>query len=188
MKTDRAALSQRFIASALLSHPIFGQLKYEQAFELSRRCRQVRLVRGETLFAQGEPAKEMYMVISGVLTVSCEGPDNVPVMVGLSHEGSILGEMAAFDEVPRSATVTANIDSTVLALPAAAFLEMVDLGHPAAHSILRWLRAQICAGLRLLDERLDALFEQDEANLPTEEVHRRVRSLWGAVAGEDTSP
>ena len=182
---DKAALSQRFIASALLSHPIFGRLKHKEALELAGRCRQVRLARGETLFSQGEPAKEMYMVISGILTISCESPDSIPVMVGLSREGSILGEMGAFDEAPRSATVTANIESTVLALPGVAFLEMVELGHPAAHSILRWLRAQICARLRLLDERLDALFEQDAANLPTEEVQRRVRSLWGAVSGQE---
>jgi CRP-like cAMP-binding protein len=170
-----------------MSHPIFSKLPQEEVLELALRCRQLRLEQGETLFLQGAPATEMYMVISGVLSVSCLSPDGIPVMVGLSREGSILGEMGAFDDAPRSATVSATIDATVLALPGAAFLEMVDQGHPAAYSILRWLRVQICARLRLLDERLDAFFEQDDTNLPTEEVQRRVRSLWGAVSGEEPS-
>ena len=184
----RLELTQAAIARALLAHPIFQGLTVQESVDFAAHCEVIHLSRGEVLFEQGAVAQDMYMVLAGQITLTCKSPDGIPVVVGTASDVDIIGEMGVFDEAPRSATAQAASDATLLQLPGSAFSTMVDLGHAAARSLLRWLRAQLCERLRILDERLDAVFDVQDAEVTDEVIQQRVRGLWGAFRGEGETP
>ncbi len=66
---------------------------------------------GQTLFREGEPGEVMYVLMSGTAEIIVH--DKV---VEMAERGTILGEMAMIDELPRSATVVAKSDCTLLSI------------------------------------------------------------------------
>jgi glutaminase len=79
--------------------------------------------KGAVVFEEGDPATELYLVMSGVVSVttSIEGRRHRLATIGA---GSAFGEMAAVDGGARSTTVVADEDTTcrVLSLPVLADL------------------------------------------------------------------
>ena len=112
---------------------------------------------------------------------ACASPDGVQVVVGVIEDNSLVGEMSALDPSPRSATAIAAMQTTVVRVPGEQFIEMVRQGRPAARSLLRWIRGQICRRLRVLDERIDAVFSPSQ---PTSGVSQ-ARNLWQASSGQE---
>ena len=60
---------------------------------------------GDTVFKEGEPGDEMYVVLEGEVDIIVH--DRVVETVGVDN---FLGEMALLDERPRSATAVAKTD------------------------------------------------------------------------------
>jgi NTE family protein len=73
----------------------------------------VALRRGEVLVRQGEPSDALYFVLSGRFTVHLDG---APESIGELGPGRTIGEIGFFAGLPRTATVIARRDSSVLAL------------------------------------------------------------------------
>lgn len=64
---------------------------------------------GQALFREGEQGDRMYVLMSGVAEISVHGK-----VVETAEAGAILGEMAMVDEAPRSASVVAKSDCSLL--------------------------------------------------------------------------
>lgn len=75
---------------------------------------------GSYLFHQGEPANEMYVVLSGRVEVRRDGQ-----VIEVLEPGAILGEMAIVDERPRSADAVAVVDSSVEPVDAEWFKHLI---------------------------------------------------------------
>jgi CRP-like cAMP-binding protein len=71
---------------------------------------------GKTLFSEGEEGDSMYAVVSGKANIMVRG--KVLETAGI---GTIFGEMALIDNSPRSATVVAVEDCSLIAINAARF-------------------------------------------------------------------
>ena len=85
---------------------------------LSKSCQERKYSAGSTLIKQGDTGAGLYVIISGhVKTTLAKNPDRAEVDLGTYGPGSVLGEMALLDDLPRSATVTAVDDVTALLLP-----------------------------------------------------------------------
>lgn len=67
--------------------------------------------RGETIFAEEDPADVMYVVLTGVVDLKSKG-----ISVNQVSEDEIFGEMALIDNSPRSATAFALTDCTLAAI------------------------------------------------------------------------
>lgn len=160
-------LSQDVVVGAIQNHPAFQGLSPEEATEFSQHCTVSYLDHGQDLFCQGDDANDLYLVLLGELILSCKSADEQFVVVGRAEEATILGEMGVFDDAPRSATATADRETAVLSLPGQAFAQMIDLGHPAARGLLRWLQKLVCGRLRDLDERLDLLLNVEGTQTQT---------------------
>ncbi len=90
---------------------------------------------GQVLFTTGEAADCAYVVLQGSFGLRREPAGDGEVV---AEPGTLLGESALLTETLRPATVTAREDSTVLRIPRAMFLKMLE-SYPDAAQRLREL-------------------------------------------------
>lgn len=74
----------------------------------------VRCDRGFVVFSEGEAAQHLFVVRSGRIAVGRRSPDGRESLVALMEEGDLFGEMALFDDGPRSASARALEASELL--------------------------------------------------------------------------
>jgi CRP-like cAMP-binding protein len=89
-------------ALALHQAPLFAALSADELLPLAELCAEVELVAGERLFAEGEPGDSLYVIVSGRVAVEQGGRRFAEL-----GAGECVGELAALDWEPRSATVVA---------------------------------------------------------------------------------
>jgi CRP/FNR family transcriptional regulator len=82
----------------------------------ARSLREHPLRRGQVLFREGDHGDEMFLVRSGSVVVSKAVTGRVEQVLARMGAGDFFGEMALFDRSPRSATIQADTDSTLLVL------------------------------------------------------------------------
>ncbi len=104
----------------------------------SREPNVLTLKSGETLFQKGDPARSMYVVLTGELRIG----DGNAIYDRLT-EGGIVGEMALIDHGPRSATVTASTDCTLAEIDEKRFLFLVQQTPMFALSVMRLLSQRL---------------------------------------------
>jgi MFS family permease len=92
---------------------------------------------GEVVIRAGDAGDRFYIVGDGELDVDVEGSHRT------LHRADYFGEIALLRDVPRTATVTANVDTNLYALQRTDFLAVIT-GHSAAHA----------AGQAVAEERL----------------------------------
>jgi hypothetical protein len=98
----------------------------------------VALKRGDILFRKGDPARHMYVVLSGEVSVG----DGDKVFEHVSA-GGMLGEMALIDHAPRAATVTAETDTTLAEVDEKRFLFLIQQAPSFALNVMRLLSLRL---------------------------------------------
>jgi predicted MFS family arabinose efflux permease len=111
----------------LRSVPIFSPLPPPALERLARSLEPVRLDAGAVLFEAGDDGDRFYVVERGQVAVE------LPAGPRLEGPGRWVGEIALLRDVPRTATVRAATDTSLLALDRDDFLTAVT-GHAPAHS------------------------------------------------------
>jgi CRP/FNR family cyclic AMP-dependent transcriptional regulator len=96
---DRTAL--------LHSSATFSALPPAQTAVLAERLRRRRFRRGEILFHRDDPASALYLIQEGAVKIHLSSEDGDETVLALLGPGSCVGEIAALDGGPRSATATA---------------------------------------------------------------------------------
>ena len=97
---------------------LFAGLDKKDLQVLTNACQERTYKAGSTLIKQGDTGVGLYVIISGTVRITqANNPDKAEVDLGTAGPGSVLGEMALLDDLPRSATVTAVTDVTALLLP-----------------------------------------------------------------------
>ena len=110
-------------ADLLGNLPLFAGLSAATLAELTQRADDVLLEAGSYLFHEGDPSDSLYVVRSGRLQV-IQG-DIVLREVG---RGEVLGELGLLIAAPRSASIRAMRDSTLVRLTKAQFDQIADRG------------------------------------------------------------
>ncbi|SFW73555.1 Crp/Fnr family transcriptional regulator [Amycolatopsis australiensis] len=77
--------------------------------------------RGELLCREGDRSSAVLVLLAGHVRIVHGTPDGREVVVGVRGPGDVLGELAAIDAQPRSATVEALDDVEVLEVPGGRF-------------------------------------------------------------------
>jgi len=98
-------------ALALRAAPLFRPLPAEALLPVARLCSVVRLDADDVLFDEDDLGDCMYLVESGHVRVTRSG-----TLIAELGVGECVGEMAAIDWEPRSATVTATCPTTLIRL------------------------------------------------------------------------
>lgn len=92
---------------------LFAGLTDDELNKVAELCEERQLNRADIIAEQGQPGDEMFIVTDGFVEVSIAGGDESRVVVNLG-QGQIIGEMALIDRGPRSATVRAISDPTIV--------------------------------------------------------------------------
>jgi hypothetical protein len=132
----------------------------EQQLERFAQLMEVQCVRPfETIVRQNEPGDGMFLVLEGELRVRLmiDGKESILAVLG---PGEFFGEMALFDNSPRSADVLANQESLLLKISRANFDRLVarapELAAPFIFSISKTLAARIRADNRRFKDSVHA--------------------------------
>lgn len=94
--------------------PLFESLDEETTRALRAAMVEVRLRRGEVLFAEGEPGDRSYVIAEGKIKLGHTAPDGRETIIAVLGPGEMLGELSLFDPGPRAATATAIAPSRLL--------------------------------------------------------------------------
>jgi putative ABC transport system ATP-binding protein len=88
----------------------------------------VKVTEGEVLFEQGTMGDLIYVVSDGELEIVRELPGGGEELLKLATPGDYFGEIGPLFHLPRSATVRARCDATVVGYPVQAFRERLGAG------------------------------------------------------------
>jgi CRP-like cAMP-binding protein len=116
---------------------------------------------GSPLLHHGEVGTHCYAILAGEVLVSTTTSQGATVVLGRRGPGAVIGEFAALDAAPRSATATARTDVTAVALTAHQFETLLRDRPELAIGELRRLSRQ----LRNLSERYTVRNEELRARL-----------------------
>lgn len=116
---------------------------------IAGRGRTVHVEGGTPLLQQGEIGRHCYAILAGEVTVTAITSSGATVVLARRGRGTIIGELAALDAAPRSATVTARGEVTAVVLTAS---ELEALLRERPELAIRELR-RLSRQLRSLTER-----------------------------------
>ena len=106
---------------------LLRDLDEEQLTALWPRLRERRLRKGEVLFRENDPGEEMFFIRSGAILVSKRVSGRVEQILSRLEDGAIFGEMSVFgDEPRRTATIQADVDTSLLALDRESINQFID--------------------------------------------------------------
>jgi CRP-like cAMP-binding protein len=125
------------------------RLEEEERRELEELGRHRSADRPERLIARGDPADRVIVIVSGRVKVSVPTPAGDAVLT-FRGPGSLLGEQALIDDLPRSADVIAVEPVELLVVAASAFRGFLNRRPNVALAML----AVISSRLRASDRRL----------------------------------
>ena len=103
---------------ALARVDLFSGLPKKDLKDLATYCGERTFSPGSVMLSQGEQGLGLFIITKGTARITRKNsPDGPEEVLGTAGPGDIIGEMALLDDLPRSATVTAIDEVTVLLLP-----------------------------------------------------------------------
>ncbi len=85
--------------------------------------------REQVLFHQGEMGDAAYVIIDGEVDILVEGEQG-PLLISKRGKNDVVGEIAIFCDVPRTATIRAATEVVTLRITKDVFMQVVN-SHPA---------------------------------------------------------
>ncbi|MBA2281602.1 MAG: cyclic nucleotide-binding domain-containing protein [Actinomycetota bacterium] len=129
----------------LASIKLFSALSRKELQRIAKASDEVKVKAGHELVRQGEVGREMFVIVEGEATVKRNGRK-----VATLGPGGTVGEFSLLDKGPRTATVVADTDATVLVLGAREFTGLLDDVPGLAHKVL----AALAGVVRDLDAKV----------------------------------
>ena len=132
-------------ASMLADSELFGSLWPDDRLRIVQLCTRRRLAARQVVFHQGEPGREMFIVVSGRLKVSVTSEDGKELSFFIFHENDVFGELALLDGERRSATVTAIDPCELLVLHHNDFKQLLKQNQHIGLKMLSMLAGRVRA-------------------------------------------
>ena len=149
----------------LRSIPLFEGLSEEDLQALSGTLELRTFKAGQMIFAQGDSGSALYIIESGDVNIHLPGEASQRISLKDLARGEYFGELALFDEKPRSASALATTDTILLELQRSTLENYLDKRPRAAMAILRTMGEHLRETNRLLSARaaknVDAEFDKN---------------------------
>ena len=104
---------------------------------------------GQIVVREGDVADAVYVLIEGSVEITISSPKG-PIVVNTIGRHEVIGEIAIFGDVPRTATVTAIARVEALKISKALFINIVRQSPDAAIELLRILSTRLANTTRQL--------------------------------------
>jgi cAMP-dependent protein kinase regulator len=124
------------VTSELPSTPLFSELPADVMQVLLERLTMLPFAKGETIIAEGETGRSLFVVASGEAEVIRRGPGGERTLIDRMPAGTFFGEIGLVADVPRIATVVAVEDTVVLEVSRELVAEL-SLRFPALDGLVR---------------------------------------------------
>ncbi len=134
-------IDQRVIT--LRAMPLFAELSEADLTTLAQELRAREYDRDEIIFRQGDANRELYVVLKGKVRVYKISPGGEETTIAIFSTSDVLGELAAIDDQPRSATAKAIGPVTLLTLSQSRFLDCMRAMPGLAFGMSRVLAAKL---------------------------------------------
>jgi CRP-like cAMP-binding protein len=153
---QRASLLQRF--------PLFSDVSPSDCSSILSTAWERRFARRHTIFVEGEPVRQIFVLLSGCVKSTQIGPNGLEVILNLNWPGEIVGAFGSCVRGDHCSTAQTIQPSTLLLWNAANF-----------ESILGHFPVFLRSVLRVLEQRLQEL-EERFREVSTEKVSSRLSS------------
>lgn len=171
-------LSLEQIIGFLLDAPLFKDLDPDGLTDVVSIMQIQHLDRGSPVFREGDIGDAWFVIYEGTAEVSWEGTFGRHRPTTQMGPRTCFGEMAVLDGSPRSATVTATTELTLLRFPRGAFQELLAEQNLAAYQLVLGMARVLCERQRRLTGEVHGLLE--DLDDPQTESRRRMRHLIDA--------
>ncbi len=149
--------------------PLLSGANLSHIEPMLRSCPVRELARGETLIAAGAENRQLFLILSGRLSVHL-GQAGSPALIALGP-GEAAGEISVIDRQPASAHLIAAEPTRVLVVDEELLWILADASHAVAYNLLRTLTSRLRSGNTLL------LREREQAELYR--FHATIDALTG---------
>jgi glutaminase len=132
-------------------------LTEEEVRAIAPRLARRRFSAGETIIRASDEAHELYLLVSGKVSVMTPLPNNHRKRLATFSPGMAFGEMAVLDRAPRSAMIVADTEVICDVLPLYDF-DVLGTAHPSIKiKLLENLALGLCRKLRKANRELTTL-------------------------------
>lgn len=118
--------------------PLFSACSKKELQTIARASDDVEVPAGKVLVEEGKPGHEFFLIEDGTAEVRRNNRK-----VATLARGQFFGELSLLDRGPRSATVIANTDMTLVVLGQREFLGVIDEVPAMAHKLLAALAGRL---------------------------------------------
>lgn len=118
--------------------PLFSSCSNKELERIAKAADEVSVKAGTLIVDQGQTGREAYILLKGVAVVR----RNNKKVTSLS-EGSVIGELSLLDHGPRTASVSAETDCTLLVISQRNLYGVIDKVPSVAHKLLSALATRI---------------------------------------------
>jgi CRP-like cAMP-binding protein len=167
----------------LRKFPLFSGLSTEELNRLLSVCRRKRYLARETVFQQGDSGQTLFLILKGSVDVESVSADMRPRHLGRRGPGEYVGDMALFDDQPRSADVIAHTDCEMLLVDRRDLIAFLEKRPAAAWNIIRTLSLRLREASKRIEHlsggadafgRLAALLYDDALQVPPDAAGARI--------------
>jgi CRP/FNR family transcriptional regulator, cyclic AMP receptor protein len=133
--------------------PIFTSLRAEDLHLVANITKEQEFVKDEIIFNEGDLGDKMFIVLEGAVDIYKNVDSQNKIKVGVTNKNGYLGEMALFDDAPRSAEARCQTKTRMLVLEKEDLIELIFDYPILALGIIKGLNAN----LREANQRLIAM-------------------------------
>jgi len=137
---DLTDAQRHLIQKLRQDYHFFSEMSEGEIAAFLRLCKQVAYEKGQSIFRQGESARDFHLVISGEVAITVR--DREVTRLG---PGRVFGEMSLLEKIPRTASATAAEPTRVFTVPAAVMSAKTPL---LAYKVLLSVAQQMSEKLR----------------------------------------
>jgi uncharacterized membrane protein len=134
--------------------PLFEGLDDDDLQALATKVTTKSFIAGQMVFQQGDAGSEMYIVADGHVNIHLPGDASRRVSLKDIARGEYFGELALFDDKPRSASALATTDAVLLGLTRDTLSTYLETRPRAAIAILRTMAERLRETNVMLSERV----------------------------------
>lgn len=134
---------------------LFGGLQRDLLDTIAASSHQRIYRRDQFLWYQGDPGDRMIVVASGLVKVVVHSEAGDQIVLAALGPPEVLGELALIDEGPRSASVVAAEQTTVLMIPRTLLLDLMRRDNTLLEAMLKSVGALL---RRLTEQTADLVF------------------------------